>query len=399
MKKKLIAMNKKMKKKYIIGLSIGAGALVLIIATLLIVFRHVHTFGEWEKIRDASCTQQGVERRFCDCGEMQEKKYDKLPHVESDWIYDKEKDNLKKICTSCGKNLQFNSLENHTHNWSDYVTKTEPTCTSEGMDIRTCNCGAIDEKIISAKDHSFDEWKITLESKCGVEGTESRTCLICNEIESKSISALSHIEGAWVVIDGKKAYPCVYCKTVLRTEEIDASEYLDISNDTVIGLGSCEDIEIVIPSNFNNQSITKIGENSFEYQVITGVILTNSITEIGNSAFSKCLELTNIHLGNNLTSIGQKAFYNCKSLTSITLPDTLKTLSDYSFAYCTNLEYIKIGNEITKLPMYVFSDCTSLKEIHFNGTKEQWNNLEKDNDWDKNTGDYIVYCIDGEIIK
>ncbi|MBR2381396.1 MAG: leucine-rich repeat domain-containing protein [Clostridia bacterium] len=399
MKKKLITMNKKQKKKYIIGLSIGGGVLILIIATLLIVFRHVHTYGDWEKVREASCTQYGIERRYCDCGEMQEKKYDKLPHTESEWIYDKTKDSLKKVCTVCGKNLEFNSLENHTHNWSDYITKTEPTCTQSGVSARTCECGAVDEEKIPATNHSFGEWEIILEAQCGVEGMESRVCLVCNEIESQPILAFSHCEGLWIVTNGKKTYPCIYCKTILRTEEITASKHLDISNDTVIGLGTCEDNEIVIPSTFNEITITKIGENAFEYQSIEGLILSNSITAIGNSAFNKCLRLNNVHLGNALTAIGKKAFYNCKSLTSIIFPNTLVTLSDYSFAFCTNLEYVEIGKGITKLPMYVFSDCISLKKIHFNGTKEEWNNIEKDENWDFNTGKYTIICTDGEITK
>ena len=399
MKKKLISMNKQMKKKYIIGLSISIGVFLLIISILFIAFRHVHTFGEWEHVRDASCTQYGIERRYCDCGEVQEKNYDKLAHTESDWIYDKDKDTLKKVCTICGKTLQFNSLENHTHNWSDYVTKIEPSCSSNGIDIRTCNCGATDEKTIPSKSHSFGEWQITLEAKCELEGIKTRICKLCNETEQESIPALAHTKGSWVVINNEKSYHCIYCKTILQTEEITISQYLDISNNTIVGLGNCEDSEIAIPSTFNNIPITQIGENSFEYQNITGVILSDSITDIGSSAFYKCLDLTNVYFGSGLTSIEQKAFYNCQSLTSVILPDTVTTISKYSFAYCTNLEYVQIGNGINKLPMYAFSDCTSLKEIHFDGTKEEWITLEKDPDWDKNTGEYTIYCTDGNIQK
>ncbi len=399
MKKKLITMNKRTKRNYIISLSIGIVALVLLVVTLLIAFKHVHIFGEWEHFQDATCTQYGIERRYCDCGEIQEKKFDKLPHEESDWIYDKVKDNLKKVCTTCGKTLQFNSLENHTHTWSEYLTQQEPSCTQNGVSARTCECGAVDEKEIPALAHTFGAWKITLEAKCEIDGAKSRNCNVCNKIENAIIPALSHTEGSWTVMEGKKVYPCIYCQKVLKDEKIKISEYLDISNDTVIGLGTCEDIEIVIPASFNNKVITKIGEYSFQYQIITGIILSDSITDIGNSAFMKCLKLSNVYFGTSLTSIGQKAFYNCQSLTSILLPDTLKSLSKYSFAFCTNLEYVKIGNGITQLPMYVFADCTSLKEIHFNGTKEEWNKIEKDKDWDQNTGNYTIYCTDGNIEK
>jgi hypothetical protein len=77
----------------------------------------------------------------------------------------------------------------------------------------------------------------------------------------------------------------------------------------------------------------------------------------------------------------------------------LNELGEQAFGFCFNLESIHIGSNIKKLPTGVFSDCQSLKAIHFNGTKEQWNHIKKDGDWDKNTGNYTVYCIDGNIEK
>lgn len=399
MKKKLILMNKQTKKKYIIGISIGFGAILLVTISLLIVFRHVHNFGEWEHVRDASCTQYGIERRFCDCGEMQENKYDKLPHTESDWIYDKDKDNLKKICTVCGKNLKFDSLDAHTHSFGEYSVKTEPTCTKNGLNVRMCQCGATDEQIIDSLGHIFGEWIITSEAKCGIEGTKTRLCNICQEAENISIPALSHTQGNWIIQDNQKMYPCTYCQEILKSEDIQDTLFLDIINNEIIGIGSCEDSEIVIPSTFNGNTISKIGDSAFKYQTITGVILNDSITIIEDNAFIKCLSLSNIYLGKNLEKIGEKAFFNCKSLTNIVLPDSLNELGEQAFGFCFNLESIHIGSNIKKLPTGVFSDCQSLKAIHFNGTKEQWNHINKDSDWDKNTGNYTVYCIDGNIEK
>ena len=33
---------------------------------------HVHSFGEWETTKSASCTQEGSKVRYCSCGEKQD---------------------------------------------------------------------------------------------------------------------------------------------------------------------------------------------------------------------------------------------------------------------------------------------------------------------------------------
>jgi hypothetical protein len=41
----------------------------------------------------------------------------------------------------------------------------------------------------------------------------------------------------------------------------------------------------------------------------------------------------------------------------------------------------------------------SLTEIHYAGTKEGWEKIRFMNGWDNNTGEYTIYCTDGEINK
>ena len=391
---KFISKNKKLKKKDLILLSIGATTVIFITVLLILLLKHTHSFSEWEKVRDASCTRYGLERRYCACGEVQEKKHDMIPHNESDWIYNKDKDELIKICTVCEKTLKTNSLENHTHTFGAYSIKSEATCMQNGIAVRSCNCGAIEELPISATGHNFSEWTTKIPAKCEVDGSMERVCSNCQEIETQTINALSHTKGAWIVENNTKKYPCIYCEKTLQSEDIKASEYLHIQNGVVIDIGTCEDKDIVIPSTAHT-----IGEQSFEYQSITGVILNDSIININNQAFSHCAQLNAIHLGNSLISIEHRAFYKCESLKTVILPDTLITLGEYAFAFCTDIESVTIGENLTKLNCRVFGDCINLRDIYFNGTIEQWNSIEKDIEWDLGTPDYTVHCSDGEISK
>ena len=70
---------------------------------------------------------------------------------------------------------------------------------------------------------------------------------------------------------------------------------------------------------------------------------------------------------------------------------------------CDNLElYINkfyIGNGVTSISSNAFYGCRGLKEIHFTGTKAQWNAIKKVYNWSSNTGSYTIYCTDGTISK
>ena len=68
----------------------------------------------------------------------------------------------------------------------------------------------------------------------------------------------------------------------------------------------------------------------------SSTIIPNSVTRIGDSAFSGCTGLTSIEIPNSVTSIGYGSFYDCTGLTSIIVrPVTPSSLGDDAF-YSTN---------------------------------------------------------------
>ena len=69
----------------------------------------------------------------------------------------------------------------------------------------------------------------------------------------------------------------------------------DDSGFVVTGLGSCTDSEIVIPAVYQDKPVVKLAGGLFRGKTyITGVVLPNSITDIGDSVFSGCTGLTSI---------------------------------------------------------------------------------------------------------
>ena len=83
-------------------------------------------------------------------------------------------------------------------------------------------------------------------------------------------------------------------------------------------------------------TITEIGDSAFSPKAgmgnpvpeITSIVMPNSITYIGGSAFELCSKLTSVVLPESLTHIGSYAFYNCDNLTNITFPDNLEKIGE-----------------------------------------------------------------------
>ncbi len=68
-------------------------------------------------------------------------------------------------------------------------------------------------------------------------------------------------------------------------------------------------------------------------------IIPNSVTSIGEGAFSGCKRLTRIEIPNNMTSIGDYAFTGCSGLTSIEIPNSVTSIGKSAFNIVKNVLY------------------------------------------------------------
>lgn len=93
------------------------------------------------------------------------------------------------------------------------------------------------------------------------------------------------------------------------------------------------------------------------------IVLKNSVTKIGKSAFIRCENLTSIEIPNGITEIGDMAFLLCENLTSVTIPSSVAEIGEFAFNSCKNLITVDIPRNVTEIKYASFSGCTSLESV------------------------------------
>ena len=77
-----------------------------------------------------------------------------------------------------------------------------------------------------------------------------------------------------------------------------------------------------------------------ESKDITGAVIAEGVTEIGECAFQSCKLLTLVTIPESVTKIGDAAFQGCESLISVTIPECVTEIGDVAFDKCAIKELI-----------------------------------------------------------
>ena len=119
--------------------------------------------------------------------------------------------------------------------------------------------------------------------------------------------------------------------------------------------------EIIIPD-----SVTEVGENAFTgCENLCSVTLSKGISSVAEGLFSDCIKLPSITIPDNITSIGGNAFNNCISLSNTVLPSSVTSIRAGAFSDCASLKSVDIYGEDVSIYENAFINCTSLERLSF----------------------------------
>lgn len=164
------------------------------------------------------------------------------------------------------------------------------TCEMDGISSYECECGEYYTEEVAAKNHQYI----------------GNTCTECGEIYSLGLEYALDYSGKYY---------------------------------TVVGLGECEDSNIVIPSVYEGLPVCEIGDEAFEDSSIRSVKIPVGIQRIGEGAFTLCYMLNKIQ-------------FNATSCNDFSLSTNVGAF-DYAGKW-TNGITVTIGANVKKIPSYLF---------------------------------------------
>lgn len=308
-----------------------------------------HEYGDWQVVKEQTCTENGLEERTCNkCGKKESKT------IKAD------------------------------HKWdSEWTVDVEPSYQKEGE--KSHHCLRCDERKDITKIDALTETKLIYEK---VEGGYKVTGVAPEAENDKVMIVPDTYEGEPVIAIGDNAFFGKWQVTEL---------YLA---DSIVTIGSSafEDmqklVKVKMPSN-----LSVLNNRAFEdtYK-LTNLELPESLTEIGSYVFSES-GINALHIPKNVSKIGNNLTSHAKSLTKLTvdennaeyysdgnciitkehkliagcagsvIPNTVTVIGEQAF-YFTGITKVVVPASVETIEKEAFYGCESLVEVELNGLND-----------------------------
>ena len=81
-------------------------------------------------------------------------------------------------------------IDDSIHDFGAWETVTGATCTTNGLEKRTCSiCNTTEERAVAATGHSYGDWVVVVAPGCTTKGKDQQTCTTCGAVNERSTNA------------------------------------------------------------------------------------------------------------------------------------------------------------------------------------------------------------------
>ncbi|MDO4381108.1 MAG: leucine-rich repeat protein [Clostridia bacterium] len=196
-----------------------------------------HAFGEWEVVTPATCTEKGLEKRVCenDASHVEEKDIEATGHTPEtvgakDATCTEDGYTGDSVCKTCNATLETGKVitaKGHTPAQAVKENEVPATCTSKGSYDSVVYCSVCDteisrEKVTVEKLAHTEEILPAVPATCTETGlTEGKKCSVCGEVlvPQNEVPMADHTFGDWEIAKeatctekGELTRTCSVCK-------------------------------------------------------------------------------------------------------------------------------------------------------------------------------------------
>lgn len=169
---------------------------------------------------------------------------------------------------------------------------------------------------------------------------------------------------------------------------------LEVGNNILLPYGTftyCENLEKVIIKNDVQIKDAFAGCDSLK-EVVMGKNISIPTSTMYQHPFYNCIALENVTV-ESLSEIGIKAFYGVsKALNgTVQINEGVTEIGNLAFSGCINLEGITFPSTIANIGNNVLGGCKGLKMLSVNMTEEEFENVTKGTAWNQNVPVEVTY--------
>lgn len=141
-------------------------------------------------------------------------------------------------------------------------------------------------------------------------------------------------------------------------------------------------------------TVTEIGERAFsDCTALKFITWSPNLRSIRSYAFAGCTTLNAISISsNNELTIGDNAFSKCSGVVTVDLGEGVTVIGEKAFSDCTAAEKIILPKSLTRIEYGAFQNTSALRVLGYRGSNNDWWKIKFASDWSRGAGKSSPKC-------